>query len=102
MEKGLEALGGSGRKYPPFLHLMQMIRLQYASFERLPENVRRCHRVLYSEIDAHAADGRHGMRCIADAKKALAVPTIEPVDCNHKKLDLLPVFEFVEAIRELR
>src|ERR1700738_2824224 len=101
MEERLQTLSRAGRKHAPFLKPPHMVGLHHPRLERLPENVRRCHRVLDGKINAHAAQGRHGMRRVANAKQTWAVPTIEPVEDNGEKLDLLPVLELVEPIREL-
>src|SRR5947209_11506827 len=102
MEKRLQPLSRTGRKHAPFLNLLQMVRLHRSRLERLPQNVRRCHRVLDGKINAHAAQGRHGMRGVADAKETAPMPVIKPVKRNSEKPDLLPVLELVEAVRELR
>ena len=85
------ALGDAGRKHAPLLHTAEVILAQHPGRERLPQDVRRRDRVLHREIDADAADGRHGVRGIADAQKARAVPAIQPVDRDREQLDLVPV-----------
>jgi len=58
------------------------------------ENVRGGDGVLNSEIDANAADGRHGVRGIADAEKAAAGPVAQAIDGDGEELDVVPIFQF--------
>jgi hypothetical protein len=44
-------------------------------------------RVLNREIDADAADRRHGVRRIADAEQARPVPLAQPIDRDRQQLD---------------
>ena len=101
MEEHLQTLSRAGRKRATFLNPPQMVGSHHPRPERLPENVRRCHRVLDGKIDAHAAQGRHGMRRVADAKQTWTVPMIESVKRNGEKPDLLPILELVDPICEL-
>ena len=56
--------------------------------------------VLNGEVDADAADGRHGVGGVADAEQAGAVPAGEAVDLDGEKLDLVPVGDLVDAVGE--
>ena len=71
-----------------------------AALSGSPQDIRRRHRVLHRQIDADAADGRHRVRGIADAQQPRPMPALEPVDRHGQKLDLIPVLELVDAVRE--
>jgi hypothetical protein len=100
MEKYLQTLSRAGRKHAPFLNPLQMIGSHHPRPQRLAENVRRGYRVLDGKIDTHAAQGRHGMRRVTDAKQTWTMPMIESVKRNGEKLDLLPILELVDPICE--
>ncbi len=48
------------------------------------------HRILNREIDADAADRRHRMRGVADAKQPGTGPAVQPVDRHRQQLDVVP------------
>ncbi len=58
------------------------------------------HGVLNGEVDADAADGRHGVGGVADAEQAGAVPACEAVDLNGEEFDLVPGGDLVDAVGE--
>src|ERR1700692_614667 len=49
--------------------------------------------VLNGEIDADAADGRHGVGGVADAEESAAGPVAQAVDGDGEQLDVAPVFQ---------
>ena len=58
--------------------------------------------VLNGEVDADAADGRHGVRGVADAEEAGEVPAVEDVDLDREELDLVPGGDLGDAVGEER
>jgi hypothetical protein len=64
------------------------------------EDISRRDRVLNRQIDADAADRRHGMRGVSNAQKRGLVPKRQPVDCDGQETHLIEAFEFVHAICE--
>jgi len=49
--------------------------------------------VLNGEIDADAADGRHGVGGVADAEQAAAGPVAQAIDGDGEQLDVTPIFQ---------
>ena len=60
------------------------------------------HRVLHREIDADAADRRHGVRGVADAEQARPMPLPQPVDRHRQQLDVVEAFELADAVAQQR
>jgi len=58
--------------------------------------------VLNSEVDADAADGRHGVGSVADGEEAGQVPAGEVVDLHGEQFHLVPAGEGVDAVRQKR
>src|SRR5262249_5126682 len=58
--------------------------------------------VLDGEIDADAADRRHGMRRVADAQHARLVPCDQPVDSDGQLPEVLEAHDFAGAIGQER
>jgi hypothetical protein len=54
------------------------------------------------EIDADAAELRHGMGGVADVQKPWLVPKRQPVDGDGQELDLIEAFDCANAIGEKR
>ena len=48
------------------------------------------HRILDSEIDADAADRRHGVSGIADAEQPVAIPALQAIDRDSQELHVVP------------
>jgi hypothetical protein len=68
MNKDLDLLDHARRPFTPFLYFPQMIDLAISLTQPVCEQIHRSDRVLYRQIDADAADGRHRMRGVADEK----------------------------------
>ena len=64
-----------------------------ARAERVGEDVGGGDGVLQGDVDADAADGRHGVRGVADAEQAGEPPAFEVVDLDGEELDLVPGVE---------
>src|ERR1700686_2050007 len=58
--------------------------------------------VLNGEIDADAADGRHGVGGVADAEEAAAGPVAQAIDGYGEKFDVGPIFQAGGAALEER
>ena len=86
------------REFAPALQRLQIGQSGPVGSKGGNEDIRRCYGILYGEIDAHAADGRHRMRRIADAEKAIARPVFKPIDGDAEKLDRFETLEFADAI----
>src|SRR3546814_4956125 len=54
------------------------------------EYVRRSHCILDSEIDANAAQRRHGMGRIANCETTRSIPSGQPIPGNGQKLHVIP------------
>jgi hypothetical protein len=50
----------------------------------------RRHRVLDGQIDAHAADGRHGVGRVSDAQEPRPIPPAQAVYRHRQELDVVP------------
>ena len=89
--KGLDHLGG---EFAPALHLLEIARiLRHAFLQHRPQDIGRRHRVLDGQIDAHAADRRHGVGGIADAEQARPRPLLQPVHRHGEQLDLVEILD---------
>src|SRR6202790_5209553 len=58
--------------------------------------------VLDREIDAAPADRRHRMGAVADAQQPWAPPARQPVDRDRQQLDVVPVAQFGDPVRQKR
>ena len=56
--------------------------------------------VLNREIDADAADRRHGVGRIADAEQPGPVPLLQTVDLDRQQLHVVPGFESRARVRQ--
>jgi hypothetical protein len=90
LDEELEALRGARRPFAPLLHLVQDFERHRACAQLLPEDVGRGDGVLNGEVDADAADRRHGVRRIADAQKPRPRPALEAIDANREELHAVP------------
>ncbi len=100
-----EELGGLrhlGRPLPAGLHLAQRRERHGAFSQGFGKDVGGGHGVLDGEIDADAADRRHGMRRISDAEKAFAAPFLQPVHPHREELHVVPGRDLADAVGELR
>ena len=96
----LKALNDLGGELPPLLDLLEVTEGRHATPQHRRQNVGRRHCVLDGEVDANAADGRHRMGGVTDAKKPGPRPFFQPVHCHGQKLDLVEVLDrFVDAAR---
>ena len=69
LHEELHRLHHLGRPFAPRLHLGKQLAGHAPLAQRLPENIGGGDRVLNGEIDADAADRRHGVGRIADAEQ---------------------------------
>ena len=75
----LQALGDARRKFAALLDAFERVDRYRSTPQRLGENIGGSYRVLHREIDADAADRRHGVRGVADADEARPVPAPQAV-----------------------
>ena len=61
------------------------------------EEIRGGDGILNGEVDADAADGRHGVSGVSDAEQARGVPATEVIDLDGERLELGEVGELVDA-----
>ncbi len=106
LDEELHALGHARRPVPPLLDAAQIVGHQPLLPQRSGQEIRGRNCVLDGEVDADAADGRHGVRRITDAQESGAVPLTQPIDLNGEQFDCFSVLQFADAIghkrRELR
>ena len=76
LHEHLHPLGDPRREFAAFLHGCSMRRRDRAGAQRLRQDVGGGDRVLHREIDADAADRRHGMRGVADAEQPGSMPAL--------------------------
>ncbi|SVK46902.1 Uncharacterised protein [Acinetobacter baumannii] len=75
-----------------------MLQLQLMLAQRRDQGVGGGHRVLNRQVDAHAADRRHGVRGVADAQHPRFGPAIQTIDANAQQFDLIPLDDLLQAI----
>ena len=99
----LQPLRPARWRLAPRLHAGQIGVRHMAGAERHgQQEIRRRHRVLDREVDADAADGRHGMSCVADAEQPRPVPSPETVHANGQQLEIIEALDFSRAPLEER
>ena len=98
----LQPLRPARWRLAPRLHAGQIGVRHMAGAERHGQQIRRRHRVLDREVDADAADGRHGMSCVADAEQPRPVPSPETVHANGQQLEIIEALDFSRAPLEER
>ena len=90
------------REQPPLLDLCSSGSTSSPRSERPGEDVRGGDRVLDGEVDADAADRRHGVGGIADREQAGPPPARQPVERDRQQLHLVPVLQRVDRRRRAR
>src|SRR5215470_6045716 len=100
MNKDLDVLSHARRPFPPLLHPAQIIDPAISLPELLPEQICRRHRVLYRQIDADAAGGRHGVRGVADEEQPGTIPLSKPVHLHGEEFDFVPIFNFAYCVTQ--
>src|SRR5690242_15046610 len=89
----LERLRHARRKLAPALHGGELLLAELTA----AKNVSRGNGVLDGEIDADAADRRHRVGRVTDAKEAVAIPAREPVYLHGEQLDVVPGTDLLHA-----
>ena len=84
------------------LHGAEIIQRGGALAHARHQDVGRGDRVLDRQVDADAADRRHGMRGVADEQQAGAKPGIQPVHRHGQQLHVVPGREFVHPVAQKR
>src|SRR5690606_17530949 len=67
-----------------------MSRFELPIPQWLPEDIGCRDGILNGEVDAHAANGRHGMGSVADEQESRLVPLPQPVDADAEQLHIIP------------
>ena len=80
VREDLKCLSHFGGEFPAFLDFVEMLINGAAILQRLPQNVGGGDCVLNGDIDANAANGRHGVSGIADAEKSRPRPVAQAID----------------------
>ena len=101
MHEDLEALREANGEGAAALHTGEGALRDDAGLEALAkrrdEQVGGGDGILDGEVDADAADGRHGVGGVADAEQAGAMPAAEVIDLDGERLELRPVSELGDA-----
>jgi hypothetical protein len=77
LEHDLETLCHARGQLPAPLHPPQMVDGELLGTQSLGKLVSGGHRILNGQVDANAADRRHGVRSVADAKQPRAIPSAQ-------------------------
>ncbi len=100
--KDLHLLGHDRRELSSPLNQCQS-RFGDPSFaKRISQQVSCGHRVLNREIDSYSASRRHGVCRVAYAQQSGPIPLSQTVNLDRQQLDLLPIFQFLNPIAEVR
>lgn len=102
VDGGLEGLGDAGGQLAAVLDVGErefgdgcsadLGRAKYGS-----EDARGRHGILNGEINADAANGRHGMGGVADAEQTREMPAAQAIDLDGKERHLIPRLDLVGA-----
>src|SRR5262245_2161833 len=93
MNKDLYVLSHARRPFPPLLHPTQIIYPAIPLPELVREQICCRHRVLYRQIDADAACGRHCMRGVAYEEQPRTIPLSKPVHLHGEQFNLIPLID---------
>src|SRR5260221_6863596 len=97
LDQQLHALDEARRRLAPTLHLIERLVADVAAAAQARhQDVGGGDRILDGEVDADAADRRHGVRRVADAQEARPVPAAQAVDSDGEQLDVAPVAQLLE------
>ena len=96
----LERLGAANGLFAVVLDLLQMMQRERVGLEGFGEDVGGGDRVLQGDVDADAADGRHGVRGVADAEQTRRGPSFEMIDLHGEEFDLVPGVDLGDAVGE--
>jgi hypothetical protein len=79
----------------------EVARRDAALAQRSPQHIARDYRVLNRQIDPDTSNRVHRVRRVADRQVARSKPALEPTRADGEKLDLLPIAQFADPIRQL-
>ena len=97
LNEDLDGLHQPRRQHAPLLHLAQHLERNRPLLQRPGKNIGRGDCVLNGEIDADAADRRHGVGRVADAQQAGLIPALQPVDTHGQELHVVPGGDLLHA-----
>ncbi len=86
----LDALSAADGFDAALLDPLEVVVGEGVGAERVGEDVGGCDGVLQGDVDADAADGRHGVGGVSDAEQAGEPPAVEVIDLYGEELDLRP------------
>ena len=98
--EGLDALGAADGLDAVLLDPLEVVVGEGVGAERVGEDVGGGDGVLQGDVDADAADGRHGVGGVADAEQAGEPPALEVIDLDGEELDFVPGVELGGAAGE--
>ena len=102
MDEELEALRHLGWPFPAALYLHQVALAQVSIGQRFRQQVRGGNSVLDRQVDADAADRRHGVGGIANAQQAGPAPLLQAIDLDCQQVDVLPAPQIAQRLFEGR
>src|SRR5436309_14302973 len=98
MHRLLRRLNHSRREETAILHTCEQ-RIEILAVRQWPgEDVGRGNGVLHREIDAYAANRRHGVSRVTDRQQTEPPPGFEAVEGDCQQLDLLPVLQRIDRV----
>lgn len=97
----LQRLRGARGESSALLDSTQVVLCDRSTHEFCRQDIGCCDGVLNGEIDADAADGRHGMSRVADAKKSRQEPAGEAVHGYSEEADAVPIVQFADAVAQI-
>ena len=101
LEEHLQGLRRAGRELATTLDQSKIVIDNRSLKKSGAQDIRRGDGVLYRQIDADAADRRHGVSRIADAQQAGPMPNPQAIDRNGQQLDVGPIAELTDAITQI-
>jgi len=83
LHQDLYALGDARGKFTALLHSLKCSKRYSPAEQGLNEDIGGGDRILYRQINADAADGRHGVGGVSYAEQPRPVPATQPVNGNR-------------------
>jgi hypothetical protein len=100
VSEDLHALGVADGALAVVLDASQIVHGGAVAEQGFREDVGGGDCILEGDVDAYAADGRHGMGCVADAEQAGRAPVLKVVDLDGEEFDLVPGVDLGGAASE--
>src|SRR5712664_3935625 len=100
LDCNLHPLCRAGGELAAPLHAGEFVVIRRSRAQWSGKNIGGGDRILNRQIDAHAANRRHRMGRVADAKQSWAPPTLEAIHYHREQLNLLPIGDLFHTVAQ--